>query len=58
MEKSEETEFLIHALFELSESIESEDGVANAVCHDAACKIRELLERIEYLEQIALLVRN
>lgn len=58
MEKSEETKCLIDALFELSEVLESEDGIPNAVCHDAACKIRELLEKIEYLEQIALLVRN
>lgn len=58
MEEDEETQFLIHALFELSEFIESEDGVANAVCHDAACKIRELLEKIEYLEQMTAMLRN
>lgn len=58
MEENEEAECLIDALFELSEVIESEDGIPNAICHDAACKIQELLEKIEYLEQMTAMLRN
>jgi hypothetical protein len=58
MEKSEETKCLIEALFELSGVIESEDGMPNVICSEAACRMRELSERVEYLEQIAALVRN
>lgn len=58
MEENKEAECLIDALFELSEVIESEDGIPNAVCRDAAWKMQELLEKIEYLEQMTAMLRN
>lgn len=44
------TETLIAALNELAETIQSGDGLANAVIAEAAMTIAELREQKEYLE--------